>query len=138
MDPDPKWRADTAHPQQYCPLAAKEISVSSPGGDGGRAAEWRVQRETGAEDDGDAAIRSEEPVQTLPAHHQGAASAVLHHHDRRLLVAVSRTLARLGPGARPPPFQSPPAAPCANPRVVPWLPWHVVIGAGKVLMAGCG
>lgn len=125
-DPDSRWRAGRCSPAaniaRWLPLGCKRDLGPVPRG------RWRSmavgrrvaraegnQRETGAEDDGDAAIRSEEPVQTLPAHHQGAASAVLHHRPSSPCPLVSHP----GPWGSPPqstPFPVSLLAPCANPR----------------------
>lgn len=118
----PGGALDDGHPQRILPVGCKRDLGPVPRG------RWRSmavgrrvaraegnQRETGAEDDGDAAIRSEEPVQTLPAHHQGAASAVLHHRPSSPCPLVSHP----GPWGSPPqstPFPVSLLAPCANPR----------------------
>lgn len=147
-DPDSRWRAGRCSPAaniaRWLPLGCKRDLGPVPRG------RWRSmavgrrvaraegnQRETGAEDDGDAAIRSEEPVQTLPAHHQGAASAVLHHRPSSPCPLVSHP-GPWGSHPSPPPFQSPCWHPARIQGVVPWLPWHVVIGADEVLMAQRG
>lgn len=130
---------------EYCPLAAlgcKRDLGLVPGGDGWRSgAEWRVQRET----------KGKPGLRTTGTQPFGRRSQCrpCPHITKELLAQCYTTAhqapallgrAPWGPGAlglppRPPPFQSPP---CANPRVVPWLPWHALIGADEVLMAQRG
>lgn len=151
-DPDSRWRAGRCSPAANiarwlplgCPLAAKEISALSPGGDGGRwrsGAEWRVQRET----KGKPGLRTTgtQPFgrrsQCRPCPHitkELLAQCYTTAHQAPALWFLTMGLG--APPPSPPPFQSPCWHPARIQGVVPWLPWHVVIGADEVLMAQRG